>query len=291
MADKKDLTQEASDWDVVITPHQPWWRLDLNELWHYRDLLVLLVKRDITAQYKQTLLGPLWQVVQPLLTSLMFALIFGIMARMSLEGVPPLLFYMSGVVPWNFFGNVINRTSSTLTTNAGLMTKVYFPRVVSPLATTISSMVGFTIQMVCFFGIALYYHFTGGYPWAMGVNLLWLPALIGLQVTMAFGIGLLVSAWTVRYRDLVFLIGFAVQLLMYMSPVIFPLARTVEGSLTRKVVMVNPMTPIIEGFRSVLLGLPMDAYSLWYPLVFGFIMLAFGLSMFQRVQRKFADVV
>ena len=282
-------TEES--WDVVITPDQPWWRLDLREIWQYRDLLALLVKRDITAQYKQTLLGPLWQVVQPLLTSLMFSLIFGLMARMSLPGVPPLLFYMSGVVPWNFFAGVINRTSTTLTTNAGLMTKVYFPRLVSPMATTLSGMVGFLIQLGCFFGIALIYHLSGSHPWQSGIELLWLPVLIGLQVMMGFGIGLLVSALTVRYRDLGFLIGFAVQLLMYMSPVIFPLARTVEGSITRQVVMSNPMTPVIEGFRGALLATPMDWTTLWYPLVFGAVMLMVGLSMFQRVQRKFADVI
>ncbi|MBK7238908.1 MAG: ABC transporter permease [Flavobacteriales bacterium] len=245
----------------------------------------------MTAQYKQTILGPLWQVVQPLLTSLMFALIFGLMARMSIPGIPPLLFYMSGVVPWTFFSGVINRTSTTLTTNAPLMTKVYFPRLVSPMATTISTMVGFVVQIIFFFVVAFLYRISGAYPWQPGIDLLWLPVLIVLQIVMAFGIGLLVSALTVRFRDLGILIVFLVQLLMYMSPVIFPLSRTVEGSLTHRIVISNPMTPIIEGFRASLLGTPMDAFSLWYPAVFGFAVLAIGLSMFQRVQRQFADVI
>lgn len=286
-----DQNERHGQWDVVITPDQPWWRLDLREIWHYRDLLFLLVKRDITAQYKQTLLGPLWQVLQPLLTSVMFALIFGLMARMSVPGIPPLLFYMSGVVPWSFFAGVITRTSTTLSVNSGLMTKVYFPRLISPLAATLSNMVGFLIQLTCFFCIAAYYHFSGTYPFNFAPELFWLPVLVLFQVMLAFGIGLMVAALTVRYKDLGFLIGFAVQLLMYMSPVIFPLSRAEVGSTTRDVIMANPMTPIIEGFRAALLGGPMDWSTLSYPVVFGGATLLLGLSMFQRAQRKFADVI
>jgi lipopolysaccharide transport system permease protein len=281
----------AEGWDVVITPERAWWDLDLREFWAYRDLLVLLVRRDITAQYKQTILGPLWHVIQPLLTSAMFAIIFGLMARMSLPGIPPLLFYMSGVVPWNLFSNVITRTSGTLTTNSGLMTKVYFPRIIPPMATSLSNLVGTSIQLACFFCIALYYQVSGVYPSAMNTSVLLLPVLILLELLAGSGIGLLVAAWTVRYRDLGFLIGFVVQLLMYMSPVIFPLSMAKPGTITHHLVTANPMTPVIEGFRASLLGTPMDWSTLWYPVLFGVVVMAIGLIVFQRTQRKFADII
>jgi lipopolysaccharide transport system permease protein len=282
---------DTMEWDVVIAPSSPWWRLNLGEIWRYRDLLTVLVQRDLTATYKQTILGPIWVLVQPLLTSLMFAVIFGLMARMSLPGIPPLLFYMSGVVPWSFFAGVINKTSLTLTANAPLMTKVYFPRLVPPMATTASTAVSFLFQLVLFFVFAGFYLVTGSYAWAPGTALLILPVLILLEVALAFGTGLIVAALTTKYRDLGLLIGFAVQLLMYMSPVIFPLARVTEGSKLRHVIEANPLTPVIEGFRGALLGTYVDWTTLWYPVVVSLFLIMAGLALFQRVERSFADVV
>ena len=278
-------------WDVVIAPSSPWWKLQFGEIWRYRDLLRELVARDLTAQYKQTILGPVWLLLQPLLTSIMFAVVFGIMARMSLAGVPPLLFYMSGVVPWAFFSGVINKTSSTLTNNAALMTKVYFPRLVPPLATMTSTAVGFLIQLGFFLCFALFYQFTGTYVQHAHLGMLMLPVLIGLIVLLAFGMGLIVAAMTTKYRDLGYLIGFGIQLLMYMSPVIFPLARVDEGSKLRSVIEANPITPVIEGFRSALIGSYVDWATLWYPFVVGIVLLLGGLALFQRVERTYADVV
>ncbi len=278
-------------WDVVIEPHRAWWSVDLREVWNYRDLLVVLVQRDLTAVYKQTILGPLWQLLQPLFTSIMFAVIFGIMGRMSLPGVPPLLFYMSGVVPWTFFAGVVNRTSTTLTGNAALMTKVYFPRLIPPLATTISTAVSFFIQLVFFFCFALGYLATGSFAWAPNSALLMLPVLILVQVVLAFGVGLIVTSLTTKYRDLGFLIGFAVQMLMYMSPVIFPLARIADGSTLRTVIEANPLTPVIEGFRSALLGTPMDWTTLLFPTGVAIALLLVGLALFQRMERTYADLV
>ena len=257
----------AGDWDILNTPDSPWWKVDFAEIWRYRDLLRVLVQRDLTAVYKQTILGPVWQVLQPLLTSLMFAAIFGIMARMSLPGVPPLLFYLSGVVPWTFFANIINRTSTTLTGNAALMTKVYFPRLIPPMATTLSTAVSFGIQLSFFFVFALGYRLSGVYAWAPGSAVLMLPVLLLLMVVLAFGSGLVVAALTTKYRDLGFLIGFAIQLLMYMSPVIFPLVRIAPDSPVLPLIMANPMTPMTEGFRAVLLGTSMEWATLWYPSV------------------------
>lgn len=278
-------------WDVVIAPAAPWWRLNLGELWHYRDLLKELVVRDLTAVYKQTILGPIWVLVQPLLTSLMFALVFGLMARMSIPGIPPLLFYMSAVVPWSYFAGVINKTAATLMANAPLMTKVYFPRLIPPLSTMFSTGFTFLVQLAFFFLFAIVYRVGGSCHWAPGVAFLMLPVLLLLQMMLAFGTGLLVAALTTKYKDLNFLISFAVQLLMYMSPVIFPLSRVEPDSALRPIIVANPITPVIEGFRAALLGTDMQWGTLWYTFAFSAVALLLGLAAFQRAQRSYADVV
>ncbi|HMC97463.1 MAG TPA: ABC transporter permease, partial [Flavobacteriales bacterium] len=283
------MTKGTERWDVVIDPTRPWWRLDLKEIWRYRDLLVLLVRRDLLAVYKQTDLGPIWQVLQPVLTALMFAAIHEMMGRMAPPGIPPLLFYLSGLVPWTFFANIINRTSQTLVWNQALMTKVYFPRLVAPMATTASTMVSFLIQLATFFLFAVGYRIFSDYAWTVHANLAMVPVLVLLLAVLGFGTGLLVAALTTKFRDFTFLVGFAVQLLMYMSPVIFPLSRAVPGSTTRLVIEMNPMTPVIEGFRSALVGSPMEWGTLYYTLVVATIMLVVGLSYFQKVERSFAD--
>ena len=282
---------QAPKWDTVITASPPWWRLDLKEIWAYRDLLVLLVRRDLLAVYKQTVLGPMWQVIQPLLTSLMFAVIFGLMGRMSVAHIPPMLFYMSGVVPWTFFANVLTRTSQTLVSNSNLMTKVYFPRLISPLATTASTAVSGGIQLASFFLLALGYRLFGSYAWSVDASILLLPVLVLLLVSLAFGLGTLVSALTTQYRDFTFLVGFGIQLLMYMSAVIFPLSLVHPDSKIRIVLEINPMTPVIENFRAILVGTPADLGSLWYTAVFALLSMFVGLVAFRRVEQKFADVI
>lgn len=287
------MEQEAQrqQWDVVIGPSAPWWRPDFKELWHFRDLLVLFIRRDLLAVYKQTILGPLWQVVQPVLTSVMFAVIFGLMARMSPEGTPPLLFYMAAVVPWTFFANIIQRTSQTLIWNATLMSRVYFPRLLAPMATTLSTMVSFLIQMASFVVIALGYHLFGAFTWHPGLQVLMLLPLVMIMTLLAFSAGILVAALTTKYRDLTFLLTFGIQLLMFMSPVIFPLAMVEEGTTLRTVIELNPMSAVLEGFRASLLGTPMNWGSLYYSSAFTGITLMVGLALFQRVQRSFADVI
>ena len=283
-----DQTQQ---WEVIVTPDQPWWNIDLREIWRYRDLLMLLVRRDLLAIYKQTVLGPLWQLVQPLLTSLMFAFVFGIMGRMAADGIPPTLFYMAAVVPWIFFANVLNKTSTTLVTSANLMTKVYFPRLIAPLATTLSTAISSLIQLALFFIIALGYRLFGGYAWSLDATILMLPVLLLILVGLGFGLGVIVSAMTTRFRDLAFLVGFGVQLLMYMSPVIFPLDKVEPGSKLRMVLELNPMTPVIEGFRAVLIGTYVEWSTLLYS--FGWVVgvIVIGLAMFRRVERTYVDVV
>jgi len=278
-------------WDVVVSPDQPWWNIDLKEIWQYRDLLFLLVRRDLLAVYKQTVLGPLWQLVQPLLTSLMFAFVFGMMGRMAAEGIPPTLFYMAAVVPWIFFSNVLNKTSTTLVANANLMTKVYFPRLIAPLATTLSTAVSSLIQLALFFIIALGYRLFAGYAWTLDSSILMLPVLLVILVGLGFGLGVMVSAMTTRFRDLGFLVGFGIQLLMYMSPVIFPLDRVEPGSKLRMVLEYNPMTPVIEGFRAVLVGTYVDWSTLLYSVLWMVGVILVGLAMFRRVERTYVDVV
>lgn len=291
MRTEASVADDPHSWDVVIRPDRAWWQLDVRELWRYRDLLMLLVRRDLLAVYKQTLLGPAWQVLQPLLTSIMFAVVFGLMARMSLPGIPPLLFYMSAVVPWGFFSGVVTRTSQTLVWNAALMTKVYFPRLISPLATTLSTGFNFLVQLAAFLVFAAFYAGTDRFTWGIGAEVAMVPVLVLLLALLALGLGLLVSALSLRYRDLSFLIGFAVQLLMYCSPVIFPLSRVEEGTFLRTVLVANPVTPVIEGFRAAFFGLPMDWSSLFYTGGVAIALLAVGLLLFQRVERSFADIV
>lgn len=280
----------AEQWDVVISPARPWWRLDLGEIWRYRDLLRELVARDLTAQYKQTILGPIWVLVQPMITSITFAIVFGIIAKMAVPGIPGLLFYMSAIVPWAYFSGVITKTATTLMTNANLMTKVYFPRLVPPLSTLFSTGFTFLVQLILFVAFALIYRISGSYAWMPGIALFMVPVLMMLMLMLAFGTGLVVAALTTRWKDLNFLVGFAIQLLMYLSPVIFPLSRVPEGKL-RLLLEVNPITPVIEGFRGALLGAAMNWATLWYTFAFSSVVLAIGLAMYQKAQRNYADVV
>lgn len=278
-------------WDVVVEATGPWWRVDIRELWRYRDLIILLIRRDLLAVYKQTVLGPVWQVLQPLLTAAVFAVVFGVVGRVHVDAAPPVLFYLAAVVPWMFFANVINRTSQTLVWNAALMTKVYFPRVVAPLATTLSTMVSFLFQLGVFIVIAFFFHLNGKFTWEGKDHIEWFPVLVVLITLLAFGTGILVAGLTARYRDLGFLVGFVVQLLMYASPVIFPLSMVPPGSTVDVILRLNPMTGPIEGFRAVLVGGSFDPLLLGYSAVVAVVVLVIGLVVFQRVQRSFADVI
>ena len=253
--------------------------------------MVLLVRRDLLSVYKQSLLGPAWQVVQPLLTAVMFAVIFGLMARLSAPGIPPLLFYLAGVVPWTFFASVVNRTSNSFIQNAALMTKVFYPRLLSPLATTLSTAVNFLVQLGAFFLLAVGYRLWGAYPWGLDLAALLLPVLFLLITLMGMGLGIIVAALTTKFRDLTFLVSFGIHLLMFMSPVIFPLSMVPEGSKMRMVIELNPVTPLIEGFRGALLGTPMDWSTLWYPTMFTALVLVAGTMLFQRIERTFADLI
>ncbi len=284
-------SKASAEWDIIIKPQQAWWRPDLREFWHYRDLLVLLVKRDLTAQYKQTVLGPLWLVLQPLLTTLTYTVMFGMVARLAPDGIPAMLFYLSGVVPWTYFSGVVNKTSRTFVSNASVLTKVYFPRLIMPVSTTLSALFSFLVQLVLLVVIIILYVLFGGFNWTPSGNLLLLPLLIVLMSFLGLGAGIAVSAMTTKYRDLGFLVSFGVQLLMFASPVIFPPQLVADKPALLALLNINPMTPLINTMRAIFFGGTVEWMGLAYASGFAAILFLAGLAVFQRVERSFADVI
>lgn len=281
--------EQDHDWDLIITPRKNWWDLQLREVWHYRDLIVLFVRRDFVSYYKQTILGPLWFLIQPLLTSLVFTVIFGNIARLPTDGLPQMLFYMSGTIMWSYFSSCLTATSTTFIGNAHLFGKVYFPRLVMPISIVISHLITFAIQFAFFLAYFLYFFLRGsavGFTtWALA-----LPLLIVLMAGLGLGFGIIISSLTTKYRDLQHLVGFGVSLWMYGTPVIYPVSSIPEK--WRWVADVNPVTPIIETFRMGFLGAgdtswPRLAYSACFMLV----VLLIGVLIFNRVEKTFIDTV
>lgn len=281
----------TSAWDVTIKPQQAWWRPDLKEFWHYRDLLMLLVRRDLTAQYKQTILGPAWLVAQPLLTTITYTVMFGLVARLAPAGIPAMLFYLSGIVPWTCFSGVVNKTSRTFVTNSAVLTKVYFPRLIMPVSTTLSTLFSFLVQLGLLFLIIAIYALFMGFHWSPSPLLVLLPVVILVMSLLGLGAGILISAMTTKYRDLGFLVAFGVQLLMFASPVIFPMEIVAKNATMLAVLQLNPMTGVIVAFRTLLFGGVLDWGGLGYSAAFAVGLVLVGLALFQRVERSFADVV
>lgn len=281
----------ATAWDVIIRPRQSWWRPDLKEFWHYRDLMMLLVRRDLTAQYKQTVLGPAWLVAQPLLTTTVYTVMFGLVARLAPAGIPAMLFYLSGIVPWTYFSGVVNRTSQTFRTNSAVLTKVYFPRLIMPVSTTLATLFTFLVQLALLFLIIAFHTLFLDFPWHPSPWILLLPAVIVIMSVLGLGAGILISAMTTKYRDLGFLVAFGVQLLMFASPVIFPMEIVSKNATMLAVLQLNPMTPVIVAMRAMFFGGELDWAGLGYASGFAVVLLLAGLTLFQRVERSFADVV
>jgi lipopolysaccharide transport system permease protein len=283
------VNNNKEEWDIVIASGGG--RLDFNfkELWRYRDLLMMFVKRDIITVYKQTILGPIWFIVQPMLTSLMYLLIFSNIARIPTGAVPPLLFYMIGTTLWNYFSDTLNVTSKTFTDNASIFGKVYFPRMILPLSKVISGLIKFLIQFSLFAVILLYYIFIKKEivpNWYMLLTPLWL--LIIVLLSLAFGI--IITSLTTKYRDLVFLVTFGVQLAMYATPVIIPLSE-VQGR--KKIIfLINPLTSLFEAIKYGFLGKGvLDIFWLSYSISLTFLFLLFGIFMFNKVEKRFIDTV
>ncbi len=282
-------SMEAEQWSEIIQPTAGLFDLKLAEVWRYRDLLFLFVKRDFVATYKQTILGPIWFFIQPLLTTLTFMVVFGSIAKISTDGIPMMVFYMSGITLWNYFAECLNKTATVFRDNASIFGKVYFPRLVMPLSIVVSNLVRFGIQLLLFLAIWVYYLIMGDqlHPnW----YLLLVPYLILLMAIIGLGAGMLISSLTTKYRDLVFLLGFGVQLLMYASPVIYAM-----NTIPQKYawfIRANPLSSIIETFRYAFTGSGQFSWNyLGYSSIAAFVLLALGTLVFNKVEKSFMDTV
>ncbi len=277
---------------IHIRPNQSWLRVDWAGLWRYRDLLVLLVQRDFTAKYQQTILGPLWFIVNPLINAVVFTILFSRLIGIPTDGVPPMLFYLGSQLSWNYFVNVLGSTGNSLTGNAGIFSKVHFPRLIPPLALCGSSLIAFAIQFVVFAVIWLYHVLATpfGATVALGWPLLLLPLLILQTAALGLGIGLLFSAATAKYRDLQHLTGYIIQIGLYATPVIYPLSRVPAD--WRWLAHLNPMTAIVELTRLALLGAGSVTFAGHaVSLLITVVVLLGGIVLYQRTARTFVDTV
>lgn len=279
---------EAS-WDTIIIPKKSLLDLQLSEVWKYRDLLRMFVKRDFVTYYKQTILGPLWFFIQPIFTTFTYMLVFSQIAKISTDGVPPIVFYMSGVTAWNYFSECFNKTSTVFKDNQGIFGKVHFPRLITPLSIIISNLVKFGIQLSLFVAILLYYYWadTTIQPnWALTL----IPILVLMMAALGLGTGMLITSMTTKYRDLVFLLQFGIQLLMYATPVIYPLSSIPENY--KWIILANPMSGIIETFRYAFLGSgEFNVALLGYDAAITVIILLLGTLVFNKTEKTFMDTV
>ena len=287
MLNTKNIPLVEENWS--IEPQRNLFDLRLGELWRYRDLVLLFVRRDFVAVYKQTILGPLWYLVQPLLTTLTFTFIFGSVAKLPTDGLPQFLFYMSGTVIWTYFASCLTKTSETFVSNANLFGKVYFPRLAVPVSILISNLITFTIQFVFFLAFMLFFALNGSliHP---NLWMLLTPLLILMMAGLGLGFGILISSLTTKYRDLRFLVTFGVQLLMYATPVIYPVSSIPQRF--QWIILANPMTSIVEAFRYAFLGAgSVNRMQLLYSFGFMVVIVATSITIFNRVEQTFMDTV
>lgn len=285
-------------WDTVIEPKDKLLSVDFKELWRYRDLTSLFVKRNIITQYKQTILGPVWFVVQPALTVLMYMIVFGGIAGIPTDGVPRPLFYLAGTCMWNYFAECLTKTSNTFVNNSSIFGKVYFPRLVMPIADVVSNLLRFGIQFGFF---VLIYVFYALFDPTCNATLNWyallFPVLVAMMAGLALGFGTIISSMTTKYRDLQVLFSFIVQLWMYATPIVYPLSQTKSmqyfGIPVHKLMCLNPVTPVIETFKYGFLGAGEFVGWRWliYSFVFMIVLLALGIVVFNKVQKSFMDTV
>ena len=281
-----------NQWDLVVKPTSSWFNLKLSELIRYKDLLFMFVRRDVVTIYKQTVLGPLWILIQPIFTTVMYVFVFGKVAGLSTEGIPQPLFYLSGVVLWGYFSEAFSKTSSTFSENASIFGKVYFPRLIMPLSKIFSALIKFGIQFALFLGLLVYYLITEPENINAGFTIILLPLFLVLMAGLGLGFGLIFSSLTTKYRDLKFLIQFGVQLLMYATPIIYPLSMMEQGSATRFVLELNPISHIIEAFKYAFVGNgSLSAGGLVYSGIFTLVILLFGIVIFNRTEKTFMDTV
>ena len=278
-----------TEWDLVIEPQTSLLQLNLRDVWRYRDLLLLLVKRDFISFYKQTILGPLWFFIQPLFTTIIYTFIFGNLAGISTDGLPQPLFYMAGITAWNYFADCLTKTSTVFRDNANLFGKVYFPRLIMPLSIVVSNLVRFGVQILLFFLMMGYYKFSGA-DFHANVYMLLFPVLVILMALLGLGLGLIITALTTKYRDLAFLITFGVQLMMYATTVIYPLSAAPEKY--KWLIELNPVTGIIEAFRYGFLGQgELTTTSFGYSAIFTVVVMFLGVIIFNKTEKNFVDTI
>jgi len=284
-----NATTRTEEWSMIIRPKRSLFDVNLAELWRYKDLITLFVKRDFVSKFKQTILGPIWFIIQPLLTTIMFTIVFGNIAGIPTDGLPKILFYMSGIVGWTYFATCLNDTSQTFIKNASIFGKVYFPRLALPISIVISNLVSFVIQFV-FLLLFMAYFMIVGADINPNLNILLIPILVLLIAGLGLGFGIIISSLTTKYRDLTHLVTFGVSLWMYATPIIYPLSEIPEKY--KLFVLANPMTPIVETFKTALLGVGEVNYMhLLYSFGFTVVVLALGVLIFNKVEKSFMDTV
>jgi len=291
MSTDREMIPETDDWDLDIEPRTRLFSLDLREVWNHSYLLLMFVRRDIVSVYKQTILGPLWFFIQPLLTTVTFTVVFGNIAQISTDGMPQTIFYMAGITIWNYFSETLTATSNTFTTNASIFGKVYFPRLVMPLSKVLSGLVKFGIQYLLFISILLYFVSKGSHvkPDPLGI-LIVTPIVVAIMAGLGLGMGLILSSLTTKYRDLMFLITFGIQLLMYATPIIYPISSMSPAF--RWLIEVNPLSWLVEGVRHVYLGAgELSIPGLLYSMGFTTFILLVGMLVFNKVEKNFMDTV
>ena len=285
------MAEIQQTWTTEIKPKEKLLSVDFKEIWRYRDLMMLFVKRNIITQYKQTVLGPLWFLIQPLMTTVMYMVVFGGIAKISTDGLPQPLFYLAGISFWQYFADCLNKTSNTFVSNAGIFGKVYFPRLVTPLSDVISNLLRFGIQFGLFLAVYAYYAIFTDVQIHTNWYALMLPILVLMLAGLALGFGILFSSMTTKYRDLQLLLSFFVSLWMYATPVIYPLS-TITNPTLRLVMQLNPLTGIVEFFKYGMLGVGVhEWWMLGYSFAFMVILMAIGIVVFNKVQKSFMDTV
>ena len=283
------MSTDNKYWDVILSPRTGWFNVDINELFKYRDLIFMFVKRDFVTFYKQTILGPIWYIIQPLVNTIVFTIIFGNLAKIPTDGMPPFLFYMAGNVAWSYFAVCLSGTSNTFVANAEIFGKVYFPRLVIPISQVIIALLQFAIQFTIFIIVLVYFYFQGS-----DINptylVFFLPLLLIQMAFMSLGFGILISALTSKYRDLTFVMTFAVQLWMYITPIVYPLTSVPEKY--RIIFALNPMTAIVESFRGAFLGVSsIEPIHIIISITTTITVFIIGIIMFYRVEKTFMDTV
>jgi len=289
-------TTENENWTTVIKPRNKLFEVNLKEIWDYRDLMALFVKRTITVQYKQTILGPLWWIIQPAMTVIMYMVVFGGIAGIPTDGIPQPLFYLGGIAMWQYFSDCLAKSSNTFVANAGIFGKVYFPRLIMPLSGVISNLVRFGIQLGLFILVYIYYVIIGQAP-TPNWYLLLFPLLLVMMAGLALGFGIIISSMTTKYRDLQILFSFFLSLWMYATPIVYPLSQVAGkekfGLNVANIMCLNPVTPVIETFKHGALGAGEFIGWGWlaYSFVFMLVVLFFGILIFNKVQKSFMDTV